>query len=85
MPTATFSSSPKLNPLMKDFIEEFQHALDQLFLSLVRCPLIVSGRKMTVRELANRNCQFITIVVDAKISHLGMRSRKACNWFLPLM
>jgi hypothetical protein len=36
MPTATLSSSPKLNPVMKDFIEKLQHSLDQLILFLVR-------------------------------------------------
>jgi len=51
MPTATFPSSPKLNPVMKDFIEKFQHALDQLFLSRVRWSVEVSRRKMPVREL----------------------------------
>jgi hypothetical protein len=40
---------------------------------------------MSVRELAHCNCQFITIVVDTKISHLGMRSRKAGNRFVSLM
>jgi len=53
MPAATFSSSPKLNPVMKDFIEKFEHALDQLFLSLVRWSVEVSRRKMPVRELAH--------------------------------
>ena len=70
---------------MKHLIEKFQYALDQLFLFLVRWSLVVARGKMPVRQLANRNCQFITIVVNAKISHLGMRSRKACDWFLPFM
>jgi hypothetical protein len=53
MPTATFSSSPKLNPVMKDFIEKLKHALDQLFLSLVRWSVVVSRRKMPMCELAH--------------------------------
>jgi len=28
MPTATLSCSPKLNAVMKDFIEKLQHSLD---------------------------------------------------------
>jgi hypothetical protein len=85
MPTAKFSGSPKLNPVMKDFIEKFQHSFDQFFLSFVRWSVAASRRKMPVRELAHCNCQFITIVVDTKISHLGMRRRKAGNGSVSLI
>jgi hypothetical protein len=35
MPTPRFASSPKVDPVMKDFIEELEHSLDQLFLILL--------------------------------------------------
>jgi len=53
MPTTTFSSSPKLDTVMKDFIEKLQHSLDQLFLFLLLRSLVVYRRKMPVRELAH--------------------------------
>jgi hypothetical protein len=40
---------------------------------------------MSMRQLAHKNCQFVTIVIDAQVADLGMRSGKACNRVLSLV
>jgi hypothetical protein len=76
MPTAHSARRPKLNPIVEHGLEEGDHSTNDLFLPLFPGCLIVLRRKMSMRQLAYGNGQFVIIIIYLQISDLGMGSGK---------